>query len=181
MAAHRDLTGADLHEPKGAASAASGTVYVSDGAGSGSWTSVPASKVSVVDAGGDFAGTDVEAVLTELNDKTLVLTAVIADVSAASTVLVPIGFSCTVLGIDFILGGTITVADSTLTVTRSDGAAMGTQVVAQSGSAEGTPFSFTPSGNASLTYNTHRYIKIVSDGGSTTTQPLYIAVKIRRD
>lgn len=34
---HRNLTGASLHEPKGCASAASGTVYISDGAGSGNW------------------------------------------------------------------------------------------------------------------------------------------------
>lgn len=34
---HKDLTGADLHEPKGAASATSGQVYVADGSGSGSW------------------------------------------------------------------------------------------------------------------------------------------------
>lgn len=35
--AHSTLTGADLHEPKGAASAAAGTVYIANGAGSGSW------------------------------------------------------------------------------------------------------------------------------------------------
>ncbi len=40
MALHKDLTGAELHEPKGAASAASGTVYVANGSGSGSWTSI---------------------------------------------------------------------------------------------------------------------------------------------
>lgn len=38
MALHKDLTGADLHEPKGVATADSGQVYVADGAGSGSWT-----------------------------------------------------------------------------------------------------------------------------------------------
>jgi hypothetical protein len=38
--AHASLTGAQLHEPKGAASAALGTVYVADGAGSGSWSNV---------------------------------------------------------------------------------------------------------------------------------------------
>ncbi len=37
MALHRNLTGADLHEPKGVASAAAGTVYVANGSGSGSW------------------------------------------------------------------------------------------------------------------------------------------------
>jgi microcystin-dependent protein len=34
---HRDLTGVSLHEPKGAAAAAAGQVYVANGSGSGSW------------------------------------------------------------------------------------------------------------------------------------------------
>ena len=38
--AHASLTGAELHEPKGADAAAIGEVYVADGAGSGSWASV---------------------------------------------------------------------------------------------------------------------------------------------
>lgn len=38
MPNHSNLTGAELHEPKGASTASSNTVYVSDGAGSGSWT-----------------------------------------------------------------------------------------------------------------------------------------------
>lgn len=41
--AHSTLTGADLHEPKGVASAASGTVYIANGAGSGSWGTVASS------------------------------------------------------------------------------------------------------------------------------------------
>ena len=36
---HRNLTGADLHEPKGVDTANQGEVYVADGAGSGSWLS----------------------------------------------------------------------------------------------------------------------------------------------
>lgn len=40
---HASLTGADLHEPKGVSTAASGTVYVANGTGSGTWT--PASSV----------------------------------------------------------------------------------------------------------------------------------------
>lgn len=35
---HSTLTGADLHESKGVATALSGQVYVADGAGSGAWT-----------------------------------------------------------------------------------------------------------------------------------------------
>lgn len=37
-AIHKNLTGSDLHEPKGADTAVNGCVYVSDGAGSGAWT-----------------------------------------------------------------------------------------------------------------------------------------------
>ena len=36
---HSALTGAELHEPKGAAAASANTVYVATGAGSGAWTS----------------------------------------------------------------------------------------------------------------------------------------------
>lgn len=37
MVAHSTLTGAELHEPKGVASATENTVYVADGLGSGAW------------------------------------------------------------------------------------------------------------------------------------------------
>ena len=39
MTVHRNLTGADLHEPKGVETALSGMVYVANGSGSGVWTS----------------------------------------------------------------------------------------------------------------------------------------------
>jgi hypothetical protein len=38
---HSALTGAELHEPKGAAAATSKQIYISDGAGSGTWTTWP--------------------------------------------------------------------------------------------------------------------------------------------
>lgn len=38
MTVHKNLTGADLHEPKGADTALSGQVYVANGSGSGVWT-----------------------------------------------------------------------------------------------------------------------------------------------
>lgn len=40
MPEHSQLTGSSLHEPKGVASASSGQVYIADGAGSGTWTTV---------------------------------------------------------------------------------------------------------------------------------------------
>lgn len=44
--AHSTLTGSDLHEPKGAASATSGQVYVANGAGSGVWTTPAATPAA---------------------------------------------------------------------------------------------------------------------------------------
>lgn len=38
--AHKNLTGTDLHEPKGVAAASANTVYVANGSGSGSWGEV---------------------------------------------------------------------------------------------------------------------------------------------
>jgi len=42
--AHKNLTGADLHEPKGVAAAPANCVYISNGAGSGVWS--PISSIS---------------------------------------------------------------------------------------------------------------------------------------
>lgn len=50
---HASLTGSNLHEPKGAAAAANGTVYVANGAGSGTWQSVGTSAFTGMIA--DFA------------------------------------------------------------------------------------------------------------------------------
>jgi hypothetical protein len=44
--AHKNLTGSDLHEPKGAAAATANKVYVSDGAASGSWQKLTASMLT---------------------------------------------------------------------------------------------------------------------------------------
>lgn len=55
--AHAALTGASLHEPKGVASADVGTVYVADGAGSGSWSTL--STNVLVGSVMDYAGTTV--------------------------------------------------------------------------------------------------------------------------
>jgi microcystin-dependent protein len=50
---HASLTGSNLHEPKGADTATLGTVYVSNGAGSGTWSSVGTSAFTGMIA--DFA------------------------------------------------------------------------------------------------------------------------------
>lgn len=175
---HSQITGAQNHEPKGVESATSGQVYRADGLGSGSWTSVPASEVTVTDPNLVITATNVEDALFELYQTSNLIEGQFTDVSNVETILLPIPFDCTVIQIKMILSGSITVANSTVTVTRSDGAAMGTQVIAYSGSAEGTAFTFVPTGNEAFTG--HSYIKLVSDGGSTTSAKLYCQALIRR-
>lgn len=53
MALHNTLTGAALHEPKGADAALTGQVYVSDGSGSGQWKYVPSGFVRYGDGGAE--------------------------------------------------------------------------------------------------------------------------------
>lgn len=175
---HSTLTGVDNHEPKGVEAATSGQIYIANGSGSGVWSSPPASSVTVLDTANVFTGTNVETVLYELYQTRHLIEGVFTDVSNVETLLLPIPFNCQVLQIKMILANSITVANSVVTVTRSDGAAMGTQTIAFTGSAEGTTFTFVPSGND--TFVGHNYIKLVSDGGATTTSKLYVQALIRR-
>lgn len=60
MALHKDLTGSDLHEPKGITAASSGQVYQANGSGSGTWSdlNIPAGfsnvSTSVITANGTW-------------------------------------------------------------------------------------------------------------------------------
>ena len=177
---HSTITGADNHEPKGVESATSGQVYVANGSGSGSWQKLAASSSSVADPNNVFTGGDVEAVLYELYQTRNLIEGSFTDVSSVETVLLPVPFGCVVESIKMILAGGITTANSVITVTRSDGAAMGTQTISFAGSTEGTSFTFTPSGNQTFIGGTHNYIKLVSDGGSSGTAKMYVQALVRR-
>jgi hypothetical protein len=160
MPVHSDLTGSDLHEPKGAATANANEVYVANGSGSGVWKKITSDSLDAASLKQRF------------------LTAVLPDVSEASFVLVSIPIACKVVGISYVLGGAITVANSNVSVTRGSGASLGAAtLIPYSSSAEGDQFTFTPSANNNFA-NPPSYIKIASDGGSTTAAPLYITVTL---
>lgn len=67
---HVDIPDGERHEPKGADTATSGQVYVSDGANSGAWSKPSAANTTVADSAGWYAGSDVEAVLAEIYNQT---------------------------------------------------------------------------------------------------------------
>lgn len=48
---HRNLPDSELHEPKGAATAVTNTMYISDGSGSGTWKRVPSTGLQGINDG----------------------------------------------------------------------------------------------------------------------------------
>lgn len=160
MVAHSALTGADLHEPKGAAAASSGQVYVANGAGSGAFQKIGLSELDTTEI---------------LVPNRYCLTGIIADVSTASSILIPVPLGSTMVSATLVLGGTIASADASVTFEKPSTVSLGSAVtVAFSGSAEGTTFTFLATTNTSLTAG--QYIKVSTDGGSTNTVPLYITI-----
>lgn len=161
---HSTLTGAELHEPKGQSTAAADTVYVADGAGSGVHKKITLDSLDL---------TSIQ------NPNTVYLNAVLDDVSTASSILVPAPDGCTFDSAVMHLGAAITVADSSVTFVRNDAASFGSAVtIAFTASAEGTAFTFTATTNQTVT--SPGYVKITTNGNSTTTAPLYIRLKFTR-
>lgn len=174
---HNSLGGAELHEPKGVSAASSNQTYVADGLGSGAWAepepkgagSANAGQVYVADGAGSGAWTY----------RRYTVTGVIADVSTAETVYVPIPYSGNVVDLTTVLEGAITVADATILIRNSSATAMGGVTVAFSGSAAGdVDFDDTL---VSTAVTDHDYVTVETDGGSTTAQRLFFTVTIERD
>ena|SRR5688500_13899728 len=160
MAEHSTLTGADLHEPKGAAAAAINTTYVANGAGSGSWQKIKPEHLHS----------------NVLNVNKGKLYVEIPDISTASKHYVTFGNNAvTITRITTVLGGAITVADSIITFRKQGSTSMGTITVAFTGSAEGDIDTLAPSG-AAASIVADGFIEIDNDGGSTTAQPVGVTI-----
>jgi hypothetical protein len=147
---HASLTGSDLHEPKGADAAPVGSLYIANGAGSGSWST-----------------------------RQFFLTAYIADVSTAGQIYVVSPVAGTVSKIYTALNGAIGTADAVITP-KIGGAAItaGAVTIAYSSSAAGDVDSSTPS--AANTVTAGQAIEIETNGASTNTVPIMITVVIDR-
>ena len=150
---HSTLTDPYLHEPKGAASASSGDVYVANGAGSGAWTA--------------------KETLIELS-----LEGYLENVSAVEKVYVPIPFSGTVVKILTVLEAVISSSNSTVTVKNAAGSSMGTLTITASGSAAGDVDTLVPVSNNTVTADS--FITVESDGASTNTAKLRFVVVLDR-
>lgn len=122
MPAHNTLTGADLHESKGVASASANTVAVADGAGSTNWTKVTASSIDTT---------------TILNLNKMTLTYQIPTAASASDIYIAVPRAGNLVKVSATLNIGITVTDLTLTI-RNGATISGTLVIPQAGSTAGT-------------------------------------------
>ena len=151
---HKDLTGTDLHEPKGIAGQAAGKVYVSDGSNSGAWT-----------AKETLAGE--------------VISGYIDDVSTAEVVHVPMPFAGTISKVITVLEGAISGTNAVVTVKNSSGTAMSpTLTITTAGSAAGDVDTLSPSSNNTVTADS--FITVETDGGSTGHKKLRFVVVLDR-
>jgi hypothetical protein len=149
---HSALTGSDLHEPKGIASAANNAVYAANGSGSGTWT-----------------------VANNLNQ--IVLNCTLPDIDTDGTAWVVSPLAGNVTAIYTVIDGAIAIADATITP-RIAGVAMsaGVITITQSGSAAGDVDVSTPTGNNTVTAG--QAIEFVNDLSATNAVTVTITVVI---
>jgi hypothetical protein len=159
LVAHSSLTGSDLHESKGVSTAAANTLYVADGAGSGSWQKIASGQINTSSI---------------FNANETYLSVTIPDVSTADTVYVVVPFAGTLTKVWTVLDDAITVADATVTVRDHNGNSAGTITVAYSGSAAGDIDSLVPASNNTFTEG--QRVRIQTDGASTTAALLTVSL-----
>ena len=153
---HKNLTGADLHECKGASTAAAGTLLKANGSG-----------------GATFE--DVVGGLKTANKAFLFAT--FADISTPDSIFIPVPATGVVSKIFVTLKNAITVANSIVTAKINGVAMSGLSItITQVGSVAGSTFSGTPSGNNAVIEG--GAIEIITDGGSTTTAIATVTVVV---
>lgn len=162
MVLHAALTGADLHEPKGVSAASADTVYVADGAASGTWEKITADSI------------DATSIKNVNKYKLHLQTGSLA--STATELFIAFPEACTVTKITSALSGAITVTDAVLTFTKVGVGSMGTITIAQSGSAEADVDSLTPVSNNTFTAN--QVLKIAVTTACTGAETAHLTIDV---
>lgn len=160
MVAHRDLTGADLHEPKGITSAPANSVYAANGVGSGTWKKITIAEID-------------ENNIRNLNRQIIAVT--VPDISTIGSVIVPIPVSATLSRATGSLSGAISGADAVITLSNNGSATIGTFTVLHTGSAEGDTYQLVATVHNTFTAGT--FLKIATDGASTGAQRFTIVLE----
>lgn len=157
MPAHKNLTGADLHEPKGADTATSGQIYVADGAGSGAW------------------GSDYLKSSTTKNTNRITVSMYFADIGTAGSQFCVAPMAGKIIKIYSVINAALTGSNTVLT-SKIGGVSVtnGSLTITQSGSAAGDVDSATPT--AANTVTAGQAIEIASDGGASNVVAAQIVI-----
>lgn len=156
---HRFLTGADLHEPKGVEGAAAGTVYVSTGSGTGTWSNL---------LGGIR------------NANRLILTSRFSDIGTAQSVFLVTPIAAKIAKILVVLQGAVATTDTLVTAKINGIAVQGSTItVPFSGSAAGLVAFAVPTGANTVGAGTA--IEILTDGGTSSTVAADICVYLNTE
>lgn len=147
---HKDLTGADLHEPKGVDAASASTVYVADGAGSGTWAKIAPGSI------------DTTSVLN-LNQEQFF--GAFIDIGTAGSRYQGWTRKNTVTKILVTLQTATAGADTLLTFRNHAGSSMGS-ITVPNGSVAGSVFLLSPVSNN--TFLANERLQVDSDGGTST-------------
>jgi len=161
---HSALTGASLHEPKGVSAASVDTVYVSNGAGSGTWEKITADSIDT-------------STINNLNK--VVLNVHLNDLSTAQSHYVVSPLAGDIIGFYSVIDQAIATTDTTLSLEIGGTAVTGGSLtIAFSGSAAGDINSSTPT--AANTVTAGQSIEIVC-GGETNTSGAHATVSLLMD
>lgn len=156
MPAHKDLTGSELHEPKGVASASANTAYIANGSGSGTWKKIP----------GDAFDT---ANIFNVNREQIV--AGFADIGTVRSSWIGFARKNSVNRIVVTLQLATATADTVLTFRNHAGASMGT-VTVPSGAIAGSVHTLTPTTNNAFLAD--QRLEVSTDGGTSTASDVII-------
>jgi hypothetical protein len=166
MVAHVSLTGADLHESKGVASATNGQVYVANGSGSGTWTATPT-----------FSNYTVTTAIYNLNK--IYVQCYLPDVGSAgsATAWVVMPRAGTITGLWTATQKAAATANTTLTASIGGvNVTSGVVTIPFSGAAAGDVASATPS--AANTVTAGQALKFTSNQGSTSVTPVMLTIEL---
>lgn len=152
---HSQLTGAQLHEPKGVATATAGTVYIADGSGSGSWQTP---NTSIVQPNSRLLQTS------------------FTDITNPSSVYFYIPHNCSLVALTVITYAPVTGGDDVLRTYVNGTSRPETSTVTAAGSAAGVASTMSYSGTTLVSAGS--IVRIDSDGGSTNTNTVRADVQL---
>ena len=179
MTVHKNLTGTDLHEPKGVAGAASGQTYHANGAGSGVWRkSTPSDLDFSTIANGQYVrvSSGAPAGVTLNNANLIYLSCHLANAANAEDAYVVSPLDGEITTIWSVI---YDACDADTVITPSIGGVSitgGSITITAAGSAAGDVDSAVPSANNDVLAG--QAIRFLSDGGATNALPLMITVAI---